>query len=70
MAERVVPSRTALVKLWQWIKNGIVQEVPAGLSVCEFQCRRPQCTVTHWRGCELVGNKPAIEPVQLFPVIQ
>lgn len=70
MAERLVPSRTALDKLWQWAKNHIVQEVPAGLAVCEFQCRREHCTVSHWRGCELVGNKQKIESIQLFELVQ
>jgi hypothetical protein len=68
MAERLVPARTALVELWRWIKSEIVQDVPAGLAVCEFECQRTHCTVSHWRGCELVGNKPAIETVQLFSI--
>jgi hypothetical protein len=70
MAERFVPSRTAFVKLWQWIKNEIVQDVPAELAVCEFECQRTHCTVSHWRACELVGDKPRIDPAQFFPLIQ
>jgi hypothetical protein len=72
MAERLVPSRTAVifVRLWNWIKNQIVQDIPAGLAVCEFECRRPQCTVSHWRTCELIRNKPAIEPIEVFQLVQ
>ena len=70
MAALLVPARTAFVKLWQWAKNHIVEEVPANLAICEFQCRREQCTVSYWRTCELVGNKPEMERSPLLQLIQ
>jgi hypothetical protein len=69
MAERLVPSRTAFVRLLQWIKDHIVQDVPAGLAVCEFECRQERCSVSQWQACELIADKPAIEFVQLSELL-
>jgi hypothetical protein len=43
-------SRSFMNRLWDWIKEQIVQEVPEDLAVCEFdcrcvlECRKNQCT--------------------------
>ncbi|GAC1624351.1 MAG: hypothetical protein PVS2B2_15360 [Candidatus Acidiferrum sp.] len=70
MAERLVPSRTAFGRVWQWMKDQIVQDVPAGLAVCEFGCRREQCTVSQWQACDLIAGENAIEFVQLSELLQ
>lgn len=36
----------------RWLRNQI-QEVPPELAVCEFECRRTDCTVRNWRVCPL-----------------
>ena len=36
-------------KLLQWL----VQEIPEELSVCEFVCRKTECTISDWAVCEL-----------------
>jgi hypothetical protein len=47
-------SRGSLKRLWGWIKDQIVQDVPEHLAVCEFDCRcvhrchRNQCTPDAW----------------------
>jgi hypothetical protein len=36
----------------QWVRNQIVQYVPEEQALCEFDCRRGQCTQGEWAGCE------------------
>ena len=36
----------------RWLRNQI-QEVPPELAVCEFECRRTDCTVRNWRVCPM-----------------
>jgi hypothetical protein len=47
-------------RLWQRIKNRIVQEVPEESAVCEFDCPKDQCTVGEWKACERRVNKGSI----------
>lgn len=30
-------------KLWQWIKNQLIQDVPEDTAFCEFDCRNKEC---------------------------
>jgi hypothetical protein len=39
-------------KFWQWLKDQIVQEVGEADGLCEFDCRKPQCTEEEWATCE------------------
>jgi hypothetical protein len=41
----------AMVGLWQWIKNQIVQDVPEEIALCEFDCHKQQCTEREWQRC-------------------
>jgi hypothetical protein len=47
-------SRGSLKRLWGWIKEQIVQDVPEHLAICEFdcscvrECRENQCTLREW----------------------
>jgi hypothetical protein len=40
-----------MVRLWQWIKNQIVQDVPEEIALCEFDCHKQQCTEIEWQTC-------------------
>jgi hypothetical protein len=40
-----------MVRFWQRIKNQIVQDVPAEIALCEFDCRKQQCTEREWQTC-------------------
>jgi len=42
----------AIRRLSQWVLNHIVQEVPEDSALCEFDCRKGQCTVSEWATCE------------------
>jgi len=37
--------------LWGWVKDQIVQLVPKDIAVCEFDCRKEQCTWAEWKTC-------------------
>ena len=37
---------------WNWLRRQLVDDVPQGDAVCEFDCRKPQCTMGEWDTCE------------------
>ena len=39
-------------KFRQWMKNQIVQDVRASDGLCEYDCRKQQCTEKKWATCE------------------
>jgi len=39
-------------KFWQWMKNQIAQDVPASDGLCEYDCRKQECTEEEWATCE------------------
>ena len=34
--------KVSLIRLWQWVKDQIVREVPEDLVLCEYDCRKEQ----------------------------
>ena len=40
-----------MIRLWRWIKNRIVQDVPEEVALCEFECHKQQCTEREWQTC-------------------
>jgi len=71
--------QTLRKKFWQWMKNQIAQDVPASDGLCEYDCRKQQCTEEEWATCErriqrAAGElwpetKPATTPSQSPEVI-
>ena len=53
--------RSPLSKFWSRIKNSIVQDVPDGISLCEYDCRKLDCTLDEWAVCERRITKAAGE---------
>jgi hypothetical protein len=47
--------------LWRWVKDQIVQDVPKDSALCEFDCRKEQCTIGEWETCERRLDKGAGE---------
>jgi hypothetical protein len=45
-------SRSPFIRLWRWIKDQIVRDVPKDIALCEFDCRKEQCTMGEWEMCE------------------
>jgi hypothetical protein len=37
--------------IWDWAGGQSVGEVPEDDAVCEFDCRKPQCTEGEWENC-------------------
>jgi len=54
-------------KLWQLMKNQIAQDVPASDGLCEYDCRKQQCTEEEWATCERRIGRAAGE---LWPEIK
>ena len=41
-----------LAKLRQWAREVLIDEVPAAMAVCEFDCRKLECSHGDWETCE------------------
>jgi len=60
-------------KFWQWTKNQIAQDMPASDGLCEYDCRKQQCTEEEWATCERrIGRAagelwPETEPAPIPP---
>jgi hypothetical protein len=39
-------------RLWRWTKGQIVADVPDNIALCEFSCRKLQCSMGEWANCE------------------
>lgn len=44
--------QTVRRKVWQWLKDQILQDVPEVDGLCEYDCRKQQCTKEEWATCE------------------
>lgn len=44
--------RGPLARLWRWVTDQIVGEVPKESALCEFDCRKGQCEMGEWACCE------------------
>jgi hypothetical protein len=42
----------ANLRLRCWVTDQIIQDVPVGIEVCEYDCRKSQCTAGEWETCE------------------
>ena len=38
--------------IWDWVRRQFIDEVPEGDALCEFDCRKPQCTEGEWETCD------------------
>jgi len=46
------PIQTLHLRVWQWLKGQVVQDVPKAVELCEYDCRKPQCNEEEWATCE------------------
>jgi hypothetical protein len=37
---------------WEWLRRQVVDDVPPADALCEFDCRKPQCSVDEWETCD------------------
>lgn len=54
-------SRSLSGRFGRWVAGLIVQDVPEGDAICEFDCQRAQCTEEEWAHCERRISKAAGE---------
>jgi hypothetical protein len=47
-----IPAVHIFRRLWSFIKDQLVQDVPVEVEPCEFHCRVGQCTMGEWEACE------------------
>ena len=48
-------------RLWQWLKGQFVGGVPDEIGLCEYDCRKHQCTMGEWETCDRRLNQAAGE---------
>ena len=65
MSEQRVQGSRSKLKAWQWFRAQFVQEVPEESSLCEFECRKGQCTLDEWKSCARRLSKAAGELMPL-----
>ena len=44
---------------WRFLMEQLVQDVPEELAVCEFECRKLECTQGEWEVCDRRLRRPA-----------
>lgn len=51
----------------RWVRNQVIQGVPDGIALCEFDCRKQQCTVKEWAACNrrISGASGELKPPAL-----
>ncbi len=54
-------SSQPLQRIWRWFQRQIVQSVPEDTALCEFDCRKQQCTMGEWESCDRRIRKAAGE---------
>ena len=48
-------------RIWQWLKGQFVGEVPDAIELCEYDCRKNQCTLGEWETCDRRMDRAAGE---------
>jgi hypothetical protein len=48
-------------QVWLWLKSQVVGQVSDEDSLCEFDCRKQECSQGEWADCERRLNKAAGE---------
>jgi len=51
-ALQTIPPATIFDRGWRFLMNHLIQDVPESLALCEFDCRRTDCTPEQWASCE------------------
>jgi hypothetical protein len=51
----------ALQRLTDWVLNQIIQDVTEGDGLCEYDCRKGQCSQGEWETCERRLNRASGE---------
>lgn len=55
---------TSIIEFCRWLKAQWIAEVPDDLAICEFECRKSECSFECWATCvrrislTLIGPSP------------
>ncbi len=50
-----------LRNIWNWVLRQFAGDVPEDDALCEFDCRKPQCTEGEWETCARRSQRAAGE---------
>jgi hypothetical protein len=57
--ETLVGLRASIIQLCRSLKAQWIEEVPDHLAICEFECRKSQCSSDDWARCfRRISNTP------------
>ncbi len=67
MFVQVSKKATLFWRFRRWVSNQLIQDVPDGIALCEFNCRKQQCTVKEWAACNrrISGASGELKPPAL-----
>ena len=51
-ALQAIPEATIFDRGWRFLMDHLIQDVPEALALCEFDCRRTDCSAEQWASCE------------------
>ena len=49
---RAMPKARLFRRVWRFFMDQLVQDAPEADVLCEFDCRKKQCTLGEWETCE------------------
>ena len=49
-------------RMHRWITDQIIEDIPCEIAVCEFDCRKTQCSSAEWETCERRTGAPGQPP--------
>jgi hypothetical protein len=59
-------TESSFIRAWRWISTQVVQDVPEDIMICEYDCRKAQCTMAEAECCEKRLQEGAGD---LFPLV-
>jgi hypothetical protein len=51
----------AILRIWRWLRDEMVEDVPEDIAICEYDCRKRQCVMGEWEVCDRRLNQAAGE---------
>lgn len=51
-SSRRTPNVGIFRRIGRLVADQLIQDVPEAIAVCEFDCRKPDCSAEQWASCE------------------
>jgi hypothetical protein len=52
MARIITQTTEIAARFWHSVEAHVVGNVPPDLELCEFDCRKPRCSIGDWAACQ------------------